>query len=154
MANCREHLSGSPQVSAARKLRHSNAPSASEIHMKKILLLALLPLVGCFLSLPASSLPANEYLPYHPTGCRYVRKSPNGKFSFVQTCSRGPTGEWEQVIDAMELVARGVIYIPRQTLINGIDVEGYWCSGAAPRAFKDTFQRCTKTGWQKAKQSP
>jgi len=30
----------------------------------------------------ASSLPANENIPYHPTGCRYVRKSPDGKLSF------------------------------------------------------------------------
>jgi len=30
----------------------------------------------------ASSLSANEYIPYHPTGCRYVRKSPDGKLSF------------------------------------------------------------------------
>ena len=101
-----------------------------------------------------SPLPANEYLPYHPTGCRYVRKSPEGKFSFVQPCSRGPTGEWEQVIEAMDLATPGVIYIPRQTLVNGVDVEGYWCSGAAPRAFKDKFQSCTKTGWQKAPESP
>jgi hypothetical protein len=102
----------------------------------------------------ASPLPGNEYIPYHPTGCRYVRKSPDGKFSFVQPCSRGPTGEWEQVIEAMDLATPGVIYIPRQTLVNGVDVEGYWCSGAAPRAFKDKFQSCTKAGWQKATESP
>ena len=102
----------------------------------------------------ASPLPANEYIPYHPTGCRYVRKSPDGKFSFVQPCSRGPTGEWEQVIEAMDLATPGVIYIPRQTLVNGVDVEGYWCLGAAPRAFKDKFQSCTKAGWQKATESP
>lgn len=112
-------------------------------------------MVGTFGQVAAASpLPANEYIPYHPTGCRYVRKSPDGKFSFVQPCSRGPTGEWEQVIEAMELATPGVIYIPRQTLVNGVDVEGYWCSGAAPRAFKDQFQSCTKTGWQKAAESP
>lgn len=112
-------------------------------------------MVGMFgLVATASPLPANEYIPYHPTGYRYVRKSPDGKFSFVQPCSRGPTGEWEQVIEAMDLATPGVIYIPRQTLVNGVDVEGFWCSGAAPRAFKDKFQSCTKAGWQKATESP
>jgi hypothetical protein len=112
-------------------------------------------LVGAFAQVAAASpLPANEYIPYHPTGCRYVRKSPDGKFSFVQTCSRGPAGEWEQVIEVMELAAPGVIYIPRQALVNGIDVEGYWCSGAAPRAFKDQFQSCTKAGWHKTAEAP
>jgi hypothetical protein len=102
----------------------------------------------------ASQLPSNEYIPNHPTGCHYVRKNTEGKFSFVQTCSRGPAGEWEQVIEALDLATPGVIYIPRQTLVNGIDVEGYWCSGAAPRAFRDEFQNCTKVGWQKSTESP
>ncbi len=116
---------------------------------------AVAVMAGTFgMTAAASSLPANEYIPYHPTGCRYVRKSPDGKFSFVQPCSRGLTGEWEQVIEAMELAAPGVIYIPRQTLVNGIDVEGYWCSGIAPRAFKDKYQSCTKNGWEKTTQSP
>ena len=116
---------------------------------------AVTVMAGTFgMAAAASPLPANEYIPYHPTGCRYVRKSLDGKFSFVQPCSRGPTGEWEQVIEAMDLAAPGVIYIPRQTLVNGVDVEGYWCSGAAPRAFKDKFQSCTKAGWQKATESP
>jgi len=116
---------------------------------------AVAAMAGTFsLVAAASPLPANEYIPYHPTGCRYVRKSPDGKFSFVQPCSRGPTGEWEQVIEAMELATPGVIYIPRQTLINGVDVEGYWCSGAAPRAFKDQFQSCTKAGWQRTTEAP
>jgi hypothetical protein len=112
---------------------------------------AVAAMVGTFGWVAAASpLPANEYIPYHPTGCRYVRKSTDGKFSFVQPCSRGATGEWEQVIEAMELTTPGVIYIPRQTLVNGVDIEGYWCSGAAPRAFKDQFQSCMKAGWQKA----
>ena len=103
----------------------------------------------------ASSLPANEYIPYHPTGCRYVRKSTDGTFRFVQTCVRGgPAGEWEQLIEAMDLTTPGVIYIPRQTLVNGVDIEGYWCSSDAPRAFKDKFQSCTKAGWQKTTKSP
>lgn len=102
----------------------------------------------------ASQLPINEYIPYHPTGCRFVRKNPDGRFSFVQTCSRGPAGEWEQVVDALVLATPGVIYIPRQTLINGLDIEGYWCSGAAPRAFKEQFQGCTKLGWQKTSTTP
>ena len=102
----------------------------------------------------ASHLPINEYIPYHPTGCRFVRKNPDGRFSFVQTCSRGPAGEWEQVVDALILATPGVIYIPRQTLINGLDIEGYWCSGAAPRAFKEPSQGCTKLGWQKTSTTP
>jgi len=100
------------------------------------------------LAAAALPLPANEFIPYHPTGCSYVRKSPGGKFSFVQTCSRGPAGEWEQVIEAMDLATPGVIYIPHQSLISGLDLEGYWCSGAAPRAFMDQSQECTKTGWR------
>lgn len=121
----------------------------------QLLSAAVAAMAGTFgLVAAGSPLPANEYIPYHPTGCRYVRKSPEGKFSFVQPCSRGPTGEWEQVIEAMDLATPGVIYIPRQTLVNGVDAEGYWCSGAAPRAFKDKFQSCTKTGWQKAPESP
>ena len=116
---------------------------------------AVAVMAGTFgMAAAASPLPANEYIPYHPTGCRYVRKNIDSKFSFVQPCSRGPTGEWEQVIEAMDLATPGVIYIPRQTLINGVDVEGYWCSGAAPRAFKDKFQSCTKDGWQKTTESP
>ena len=110
---------------------------------------AVVAMAGTFvMGAAASPLPANEYIPYHPTGCRYVRKSPGGKFSFVQTCSRGPAGEWEQVVEAMDLATPGVIYLPRQTLINGFDLEGYWCSGAAPRAFMDQSQECTKTGWR------
>ena len=42
----------------------------------------------------------------------------------------------------------------QHTFLNGIDVEGYWCSGVAPRAFKDKFQTCTKTGWQKTTEAP
>jgi len=112
---------------------------------------AVVAMLGtCGVAVRASPLPANEYIPYNPTGCRYVRESSDGKFSYVQPCSRGSTGEWEQVIEAMDLATPGVIYIPRQTLVNGIDIEGYWCSGSAPRAFKDRFQNCTKDGWQKA----
>ena len=109
---------------------------------------AVAVIAGTFdMAAAASSLPANEYIPYHPTGCRYVRKSPDGKLSFVQTCSREPTGEWEQFIEAIELATPGVIFIPRQRLVSGVDIEGYWCSGAAPRAFKDKFQSCTESGW-------
>lgn len=106
------------------------------------------------MAVAASPLPNNEYIPHHPTGCRFVQKNPDGRFSFVQTCSRGPAGEWEQVVEAMDLATPGVIYIPRQTLINGLDIEGYWCSGAAPRAFKDQPQSCTKIGWQKTTETP
>lgn len=97
-------------------------------------------------SAAASPLPANEYIPYHPTGCRYLRKRSDGRFAFVQSCSRGTNGEWEQVVEAMELATPGVIYIPRQILVNGSEVEGFWCSGAAPRAFKEPFQDCAKSG--------
>lgn len=95
-------------------------------------------------------LPGNEFIPYHPTGCRFIRKEQQNTFKFVQTCSRGNAGEWTQVIEALELATPGVLYIPKQVLVNGLEVSGYWCSGVAPRAFKEKAQTCTKSGWKKA----
>lgn len=110
--------------------------------------------VGNFDMAIASPLSANEYLPYQPTGCRYIRREPDGRLKFVQPCSRGGGGGWEEFIEALELATPGVIFVPKQTLVNGSDFEGYWCSGAAPRAFMDRFQSCTKSGWTKSTESP
>jgi hypothetical protein len=107
-------------------------------------------------AMPSGAIPIadDEYIPYHPTGCRFVKKNQNGRFSFVQPCVRGMAGEWQQLIEVKEMATPGVIWIPRQTLVNQLDVEGFWCSGAAPRAFKEQFQECTEFGWQKGAGAP
>jgi len=96
----------------------------------------------------ASPLAPNEYITDYPTGCSSVRKIAEGTFRYVQTCSRGRAGEWEQVITAIDTGSQGVIFIPRQTLVNGIEIGGYWCSGAAPGASQGKIQSCTQFGWQ------
>jgi hypothetical protein len=117
--------------------------------------IAVASLVG-LLAMPSDAAPIadDEYIPYHPTGCRFVKKNQDGSFSFVQPCVRGMAGEWQQLIEVREMATPGVIFIPRQTLVNQLDVEGFWCSGAAPSAFKERFQECTEFGWQKGADEP
>jgi hypothetical protein len=98
------------------------------------------------------SLASDEYYPYHPTGCRYVKKLQIERvldYYFVQPCSRSG-GTWLQQIVTVETSTKGVIYVKGENLVNGLTLgSGYWCSLKAP-GFKNTGRAgtCTKDGWK------
>jgi hypothetical protein len=94
----------------------------------------------------------DEYYPYHPTGCRYIKKLNIERvfdYYFIQPCSRGSGGLWLQQVKAIETNTRGVIYLKGENLINGLTLgSAYWCSLKAP-GFKNAgiSGTCTKNGW-------
>ncbi len=92
-----------------------------------------------------------EFIQSIPSDCDYIAESTvlgRRSFFLVQPCHRGG-GARLQEIPRVETIDTGIIYIPKQSLIDGGEgPTGFWCSRIAKRSGRSFSMTCTRDGWR------